>query len=61
MLKKVTSDKIWDWDTDTTLPYLLITFRKVPQAAAGFSPFELVFAWQVRGPFNTRKEEWEAS
>ena len=33
----------------------------MPQAATGFSPFELVFGRQVRGPLDILKEGWEAS
>eukprot|EP00731_Ephydatia_muelleri_P017890 Em0010g988a len=32
----------------------------VPQASTGFSPFELVYGRQVRGPLDILKETWEA-
>ena len=32
----------------------------MPQAATGFSPFELVFGREVRGPLDILKEGWEA-
>ena len=59
MLKKVASEEGRDWDT--LLPYILFAYREVPQAATGFSPFELVFGREVRGPLDILKEEWEAS
>ena len=34
--------------------------REVPQASTGFSPFELVYGRQVRGPLDIIKESWEA-
>ena len=59
MLKKVASKEGQDWNT--LLPYILFAYREVPQAATGFSPFELVFGREVRGPLYILKEEWEAS
>ena len=41
MLKKVASEESQDWDT--LLPYILFAYKEVPQAATGFSPFELSF------------------
>lgn len=40
---------------------MLFAHREVPQASTGFSPFELVYGRQVRGPLDIVKEEWEAS
>ena len=40
-LKRVASEEGRDWDT--LLPYILFAYREVPQAATGFSSFELVF------------------
>ena len=48
-----------DWDT--LLPYILFAYREVPQATTGFSPFELVFGREVRGPLDVLKEGWEAN
>ena len=45
MLKKVASEEGQDWDT--LLQYILFAYREVPQAATGFSPFELVFGREV--------------
>ena len=59
MLKKVASEEGRDWDT--LLPYILFAYREVPQASTGFSPFELVFGREVRGPLDILKEEWETS
>ena len=59
MLKKVASEEGRDWDT--LLPYILFAYREVPQATTGFSPFELVFGREVRGPLDVLKEGWEAN
>lgn len=58
MLGKFVRDTGSDWDQ--WLPYLLFAYREVPQASTGFSPFELLFGRQVRGPLDVLKEEWES-
>ena len=57
MLRKFVEDSGKDWDQ--WLPYLLFAYREVPQASTGFSPFELLYAHQVRGPLDVLKETWE--
>ena len=42
------------------LPYVLFAYREVPQTSTGFSPFELLYGREVRGPLGVLKEEWEA-
>ena len=58
MLKKGTKEDGKDWDR--LIPYLLSAYREVPQASTGFSPFELLYGRQVRGPLDTVRESWEA-
>ena len=57
MLRKAATDEGKDWDR--LLPYLLFAHREVPQASTGFSPFELLYGRQVRGPLDVLKEAWE--
>ncbi len=57
MLRKFVSKSGSDWDQ--WLPYLLFAYREVPQASTGFSPFELLYGQQVRGPLDLLKEQWE--
>lgn len=59
MLKKFVSESGKDWDK--WLPYILFAYREVPQASTGFSPFELLYAHQVRGPLDVLKESWETT
>ena len=59
MLKKAAMDNVKDWDK--FVPYLLFAYREFPQASTGFSPFELIYGRQVRGPLDILKESWEAS
>ena len=59
MLKKAASKEGKDWDR--LLPYLLFSYREVPQASTGFSPFKLLYGHRVRGPLDILKESWEAS
>ena len=56
MLKKLSADEPDAWDR--YLPYLLFAYREVPQASTGFSPFELLYGRQVRGPLDVLKEAW---
>ena len=58
MLRKVAAEEGRDWDR--LLPYLLFAYREVPQASTGFSPFELLYGRNVRGPLDILKESWEA-
>ncbi|KAK9537971.1 hypothetical protein VZT92_005539 [Zoarces viviparus] len=57
MLRKFVSRTGTDWDQ--WLPYLLFAYREVPQASTGFSPFELLYGRQVRGPLDLLKDYWE--
>lgn len=57
MLRKFVADTGKDWDK--WLPFVLFAYREVPQASTGFSPFELLYGWQVQGPLDLLKESWE--
>lgn len=57
MLRKFVAANGKDWDR--WLPYLLFAYREVPQASTGFSPFELLYGRQVRGPLDVLRETWE--
>ena len=59
MLRKTVWDEGKDWDK--WVPYLLFAYREVPQSSTGFSPFELMYGRQVRGPLDILKETWETS
>ncbi|XP_028253710.1 uncharacterized protein LOC114429061 [Parambassis ranga] len=58
MLRKFVSSTGGDWDQ--WLPYLLFAYREVPQASTGFSPFELLYGRQVRGPLDLLRDYWES-
>ncbi|XP_072316854.1 uncharacterized protein [Eucyclogobius newberryi] len=57
MLRKFVADIGRDWDK--WLPYLLFAYREVPQASTGFSPFELLYGWDVQGPLDLLLKTWE--
>ncbi|KAG1956974.1 gag-pol fusion protein [Pimephales promelas] len=57
MLRKFVNDTGADWDQ--WLPYLLFAYREVPQASLGFSPFELLYGRDVRGPLALLEETWK--
>jgi hypothetical protein len=56
MLKKLMFEKPRDWDR--YLPYALFAYREVPQAATGFSPFQLMFGRQAKGPSQLLYQVW---
>ena len=58
MLQKFVTDTGKDWDR--WLPFVLFAYREVPQASTGFSPFELLYGWDVQGPLDLLRKEWEA-
>ena len=58
LLRRTVSETGKDWDK--LLPYLLFAYREVPQASTGFSPFELLYSREVRGPLDVLKENWES-
>ena len=57
MLRKYAFEAPQSWDE--LLPYLLFAYREAPQASTGFSPFELLYGRQVRGPLALVKDSWE--
>ena len=59
MLRKSAQEDGKDWDK--LIPYVLFAYREVPQESTGYSPFELVYGREVRGPMDVLKESWESS
>ncbi|KAK7880009.1 hypothetical protein WMY93_033328 [Mugilogobius chulae] len=57
MLQKFVDDTGKDWDR--WLPFVLFAYREVPQASTGFSPFELLYGWDVQGPLDLLRTQWE--
>ena len=55
MLRKLVSKEGKNWDR--LLPYVLFAYREVPQSTTGFSPFELLYGREVRGPLDVIREE----
>ena len=45
-----------DWDK--YLPALLFAVREIPQESLGFSPFELLYRRNIRGPMQILRELW---
>lgn len=52
MLQKFVEDTGRDWDR--WLPFLLFAYWEVPQTSIDFSPFELLYRWEVQ-------EHWTCS
>lgn len=55
MLKKAQGDRK-DWDK--YLKYLLFAYRSTPHSVTGFTPFELIYGRDVRGPLEMLKSTW---
>lgn len=55
MLKSFCYDHETDWDKGVDM--LLFAIREVPNESLGFSPFELVYGYEVRGPLKMFKEK----
>lgn len=49
-------EKYTDWDR--LIKYVLFACRAAPHANTGYSPFELVFGRQLRGPLDVLHEGW---
>ena len=45
-----------EWDK--RLKYMLFAYRSAPHRNTGFSPFEMVFGRQLRGPLDVLREGW---
>ncbi|KAI8498470.1 hypothetical protein Bbelb_236720 [Branchiostoma belcheri] len=56
MLRKLVSEDAKDWDE--FVPYICFAYRETPCSSTGFSPFELTFGRQVRGPLTILRETW---
>ena len=56
MLRKTASTEGKDWDR--LIPFLLFAYREVPQESTGYSPFQLLYGRDVRGPLDILKESW---
>ena len=60
MLKQVLltmcAEHLNDWDK--YLPALLFAVREIPQESLGFSPFDLLYGRNVRGPMQILRELW---
>ena len=56
MLRKYCHDTEKDWDEG--LPFVLFAIRDATQESLGFSPAELVFGHNVRGPLKVLKERF---
>lgn len=56
MLKRMCQERPRDWDR--YLAPLLFAYREVPQESLQFSPFELLYGRNVRGPLAVLRELW---
>ena len=56
MLRRMCAERPKDWDK--YLPALLFARREVPQESLGFSPFELLYGRNVKGPMAILRELW---
>ena len=57
MIRAIVYEFNSDWDE--CLPWILFAYREIPVVTLGFSPFELLFGRQVRGPISLLKSRWK--
>ena len=56
MLRKYCLEFNREWDEN--IDFLLFAVRECPQESLGFSPFELLYGRQIRGPLKILKDSW---
>lgn len=49
-----------DQGTNPWLPFLLFAYREVPLPLTGFSPYKLLYGWDVHGPLDLHSKGWES-
>ena len=50
MLRRCCLNDRFNWDK--YIPLVVFAYQEVPQQSLGFSPFKLLYGYQVRGPLN---------
>ena len=56
MIRSLSDEQMKRWDE--YIPYFLFSYREVPCKTTGYSPFELLYGRQIRGPLSILKESW---
>jgi len=56
MLRRLTDGRPEEWDT--YLPAALFAYREVPQASMGYSPYQIIYGSQPRGPVEVLRQNW---
>ncbi|PIK48776.1 hypothetical protein BSL78_14342 [Apostichopus japonicus] len=56
MLKTFCHESQMDWDKG--IDFVVFATRETPNESTGFSPFELIYGHEVRGPLKLMKEKW---
>ena len=56
MMKKSITNKL-DWEKQVKLA--VFAYRCSPHESTGYSPFEIIYGKNVRGPLEVLKESWE--
>ena len=56
VLLMICAERPNEWDK--YLPALLFALKEIPQESSGFSPFELLYGRNVRGPMQILRELW---
>ena len=59
MIKRVVQDQPKNWDR--MIPSVLFAYRELPNASTGFSPFELMFGRQAKGPIFLLSKAWSGN
>lgn len=57
MIRSLTQEFKDGWDE--CLSWILFAYREIPMETTGFSPFEMLFGREVRGPLGLLKSSWK--
>ena len=57
MLRCYAKDEPDEWDRH--IPFVLFAYREAPHESTGYSPFQLLYGRNIRGPLQLVKECWE--
>ena len=50
--------KVWHGQWDLAIPFLLGEYRRAPNETMGFTPLELLYGRQIRGPMQALRQRW---
>lgn len=56
-LKRWTKTQGQEWNKG--LPFIMFAYREVPHSSTGYTPFELMYGRDIRGPLDVLRQKWQ--